>query len=284
MCTFQFISLTRHCFETSKLCVLLWVYQNIVTEMQMNLVNICPKTIKEIHKSSRKLNCSKDEYGNNQYLCLPNVEKTSLVEFCHTGTMGLQPDGMCLEVSNGGIHYKNCSNFLTGCPETNFKSTEFYKYSKCLEIDKDNHCYTADPFCIPSNSSFGTNQKTNDTHTILIPAVAGSVVLLMVLIFVIVLVWRQRNGKDLKCFKDKEQKSNVNDQESKYFKDKEQKPSMNDQETSEQPLKNYEQQATVIQHTEHIRHLYSKYSEAEVLLQEEVTHTLVTSCTDSATV
>nr|XP_022295197.1 uncharacterized protein LOC111105290 isoform X2 [Crassostrea virginica] len=181
MCTFQFISLTRHCFETSKLCVLLWVYQNIVTEMQMNLVNICPKTIKEIHKSSRKLNCSKDEYGNNQYLCLPNVEKTSLVEFCHTGTMGLQPD-------------------------------------------------------------------------------------------------------DLKCFKDKEQKSNVNDQESKYFKDKEQKPSMNDQETSEQPLKNYEQQATVIQHTEHIRHLYSKYSEAEVLLQEEVTHTLVTSCTDSATV
>lgn len=62
----------------------------------MNPVNICPKTTEEVHKSSRKLNCSKDEYGNNQYLCLPNVEKTSLVEFCHTGTMGLQPDGIKL--------------------------------------------------------------------------------------------------------------------------------------------------------------------------------------------
>ena len=70
--------------------------------MQMNPVNICPKTTEEVHKSSRMLNCSKDEYGNNQYLCLPNVEKTSLVEFCHTGTMGLQPDGMKLTLFYGG--------------------------------------------------------------------------------------------------------------------------------------------------------------------------------------
>lgn len=42
--------------------------------------------------------------------------------------------GMCLEVSNGGIHYKNCSNFLTGCPETNFKSTEFYKCKVFLSL------------------------------------------------------------------------------------------------------------------------------------------------------
>ena len=41
---------------------------------------------------------------------------------------------MCLEVSNGGIHYKNCSNFLMGCPETNFKSTEFYKCKFFLSL------------------------------------------------------------------------------------------------------------------------------------------------------
>lgn len=60
----------------------------------MGDVDTCPKNLTEVIKASRRLGCGKDEYGNNQYMCLPNVEKTSLIEFCFQGIMGLQPKGM----------------------------------------------------------------------------------------------------------------------------------------------------------------------------------------------
>ena len=62
----------------------------------MARVDVCPKNLTKVIESSKKLRCGNDDYGNNQYLCLPNVNKTSLVEFCYNGTMGLQEKGIFL--------------------------------------------------------------------------------------------------------------------------------------------------------------------------------------------
>lgn len=53
----------------------------------MVLVSVCPKNLQGIKEASNRLGCGNDRNGNNQYLCLPNKEKTSLVELCFNGTM-----------------------------------------------------------------------------------------------------------------------------------------------------------------------------------------------------
>ena len=60
----------------------------------MARVDVCPKNLTKVIEASRMLGCGNDTYGNNQYLCLPNVNKTSLVEFCYDGLMGLQEKGI----------------------------------------------------------------------------------------------------------------------------------------------------------------------------------------------
>lgn len=57
-------------------------------------VDSCPKNQTEVEEAGKRLRCVKDTYGNNQYMCLPNVEKTSLVEFCHNQSMGIIPAGI----------------------------------------------------------------------------------------------------------------------------------------------------------------------------------------------
>lgn len=59
----------------------------------MALVNVCPQNEHEVIQASKRLGCGDDRYGNNQYLCLPNKNKTSLVEFCFQGVMGLVEKG-----------------------------------------------------------------------------------------------------------------------------------------------------------------------------------------------
>lgn len=50
----------------------------------MSFVDNSPTNLTEIEIASNRL------YGNNRYMCVPNFEKTSLVEFCFDGTMGIQ--------------------------------------------------------------------------------------------------------------------------------------------------------------------------------------------------
>lgn len=59
----------------------------------MAFVDFCPTTISEVVKASQRLGCENDRYGNNQYICVPNTEKTSLVELCYDGIMGIVPKG-----------------------------------------------------------------------------------------------------------------------------------------------------------------------------------------------
>lgn len=57
------------------------------------LVNVCPRNKHGVIQASERLGCGNDTYGNNQYLCLPNKNKTSLVEFCFQGGMGIVEKG-----------------------------------------------------------------------------------------------------------------------------------------------------------------------------------------------
>lgn len=60
----------------------------------MAKVSTCPKNLTEVEVASTRLKCGADDHGHSQYMCLPNVEKTSLVEFCYKDTLGIRQKGM----------------------------------------------------------------------------------------------------------------------------------------------------------------------------------------------
>lgn len=60
----------------------------------MSFVDNCPTNLAEIKIASSRLECTNDTYGNNQYICVPNKEKSSLVELCYDGIIGPQENGM----------------------------------------------------------------------------------------------------------------------------------------------------------------------------------------------
>lgn len=53
----------------------------------------CPTNLTEKILASKRLGCGKDLYGNDQYICAPNEAKTSLVEICNDGIMGIIEEG-----------------------------------------------------------------------------------------------------------------------------------------------------------------------------------------------
>lgn len=60
----------------------------------MRPVLSCPNTSAEVEKASKGLGCGNDQFGNNQYMCLPNMKKDSLFEFCYDDIMGIQLNGL----------------------------------------------------------------------------------------------------------------------------------------------------------------------------------------------
>lgn len=54
----------------------------------------CPKNLEDVRNASASLGCGHDSFGNSQYVCLPNTEKSSLIELCYKGLMGLKEKGM----------------------------------------------------------------------------------------------------------------------------------------------------------------------------------------------
>lgn len=63
-------------------------------------VTHCPTNASEKHLASTRLGCGSDTYGNDQYICAPNEAKTSLVELCNEGIMGIIDKGKPLNYCN----------------------------------------------------------------------------------------------------------------------------------------------------------------------------------------
>lgn len=59
----------------------------------MAFVTTCPSNLNEQILASNRLGCDNDTYGHNQYICAPNEAKTSLVEICNDGIMGIVDKG-----------------------------------------------------------------------------------------------------------------------------------------------------------------------------------------------
>lgn len=68
---------------------------NFIFFSAMVFVSSCPITEAEFFKASQRIGCGSDINGHNQYICIPNEEKTSLVELCYNEVMGIREKGIC---------------------------------------------------------------------------------------------------------------------------------------------------------------------------------------------
>ncbi|XP_022290643.2 uncharacterized protein LOC111102267 isoform X2 [Crassostrea virginica] len=164
----------------------------------MGRVNGCPRNSTDVVTASSRLGCGTDDYGNSQYMCLPNVQKTSLVEFCYGDVMGMQEKGNCLEVSEleGDLFLQRCTNFENGCPDEHFKSTDFYKYPACQMVDLVHNCYRLEPTCPGNkmNAEIEVHGSNNHLIDITIFWIYLGIVLLVIFIIIFGLsYWRIKN-------------------------------------------------------------------------------------------
>lgn len=160
----------------------------------MSLVSSCPRTEAEFSKASERIGCGIDTNGHDLYICIPNEEKTSLVEFCHNEVMGAKEKGHCLEASFGKIIQYNCKNFLSGCPNETFFEYGFYKYPACQNINTKHNCYVMDPSCpsiVPADDKRHTD---SDDALVYACSILGSVIVLLIVALIIAII-RHRGQK-----------------------------------------------------------------------------------------
>lgn len=155
----------------------------------MKYTKVCPKNQAEVNQASKRLECGYDKYGNNQYMCLPNKDKTSLVEFCNNGVMGFTEKGHCLEVSSERIIRHSCSTFADGCPDGPFLLSDVHKYPACQEINTQLKCYVADLTCTLK----GPSEEQYDVGKIV-----GILIAALVLVFICIAI---------KCFQETRRKT-----------------------------------------------------------------------------
>ncbi|XP_022302949.2 uncharacterized protein LOC111110649 isoform X2 [Crassostrea virginica] len=126
----------------------------------VNHVDKCSLSEQDWNMKSNQLRCNK----THGYHCVPNKNLTSLIEFCYPG--GRFEKGNCLELAARGVlNHVPCSNFSSGCPDTNFNSRELYKYPKCLAINTKLNCFDADVECIYSRLHERKTKKQQITTT-----------------------------------------------------------------------------------------------------------------------
>lgn len=154
----------------------------------MPFVTTCPSNLTEKLLASDRLGCKNDLYGNNRYMCAPNEAKTSLVEICIDGIMGILEEGNCLSVAGTKYETVSCLNFLSGCPTHHYWSYEFYKHSACQKINTQLHCYEMDPTCqlqVPDEVT------ENRNFMILVGTIAAALLVAVVFIYVFGIKFRR---------------------------------------------------------------------------------------------
>lgn len=148
----------------------------------MVLTSKCPQNKTEVEEASKRIGCGVDVYENNQYMCLPNEKKSSLVEFCFDGLMGIEEKGNCLENSNGKIRRYNCASFLSGCPNISFYKHNVYEYPACQLINTQSNCYVMEPSCPSQEPNGGQNDDTKNDVSLVSIIVVNSTILIVMLI------------------------------------------------------------------------------------------------------
>ncbi|XP_062577671.1 uncharacterized protein LOC134239510 [Saccostrea cucullata] len=169
-------------------------------------VDSCPQNITEVLESSSRLGCGQDKYGNNQYLCVPNTDKTGLIELCYNGIMGLIKRGNCLETDGENLYWNNCLGFFSGCPEKEYRSNEIYQYSACQSINAQHNCYLAESSCpnitlntTSSNTTLDVQPTIPPPETSHVAEIVGGLVaflfILAVILILAVVLWRRKKSQ-----------------------------------------------------------------------------------------
>ncbi|XP_062610908.1 uncharacterized protein LOC134272727, partial [Saccostrea cucullata] len=165
--------------------------------VELKPVMSCPTNASSWLSNGIKLQCPNDTLGRNLYQCVPNDDRSSLVEFCLQGSIGRYGANLCpYAVSTGHLDALNCSTFLSGCPEESYNTNEVYKYHACLEINPEEKCYFANENC--PNDSMSISQNTTyvfqpeDDTTAVIAGVVSTVIIALIVLVVLYLLYRRR--------------------------------------------------------------------------------------------
>lgn len=162
----------------------------------MNVVNNCPTNLAEIAKASKRLDCKNDTYGNNQYLCVPDLDKTSLVEFCFDGIMGIHKENHCVAAAEKSLIEISCIKFVSGCPYKHHWTFEFYKYPACQNINTQHNCYVMEPSCphqVPEKDT--GNHDTIDPIWIILAVILVLFILASVCFLIYRLIQKRLTGE-----------------------------------------------------------------------------------------
>ncbi|XP_062579436.1 uncharacterized protein LOC134241391 [Saccostrea cucullata] len=125
-----------------------------------NFVESCPQNTEEVLESSIRLSCGQDRYGNDQYICVPNIDKSGLIELCYNGIMGMIERGNCLRTTGGQLYRTSCLGFSSGCPDIEYRSNKIYLYPACQNINTRDRCYLAEPSCPNATENISTRGTT----------------------------------------------------------------------------------------------------------------------------
>ncbi|XP_061188745.1 uncharacterized protein LOC133196915 [Saccostrea echinata] len=125
------------------------------------IAKFCPQNKADWDLRSRHLNCSNDDTKIHRYHCVPNSQKTALLEFCYDIIRPLVQKDNCMELAQSGtLNQYYCKKFLSGCPETHYYSDESYLYPNCSRIDLYGKCYIADPSCAYASTTLASATET----------------------------------------------------------------------------------------------------------------------------
>nr|XP_034322220.1 ankyrin-1 isoform X1 [Crassostrea gigas] len=105
--------------------------------------DMCPRDKTEWDKRSSAINCTK----NNGYICIPNENRTALLEFCYIYQTTWISKGVCLYLIKrySRVDSYKCNKFAYGCPDIAYKATQLIHYKSCTSIG--NGCFLAEPLC-----------------------------------------------------------------------------------------------------------------------------------------
>lgn len=171
-------------------------------------VNECPMNKTEFETAARRRNCT----GKTRYLCAPDINLTSLIEFCtDQEKRSLYGKDNCLKLEDSGFlnHYKCVDKFTRGCPTTPYYDEEIYTYPACLSINSDRRCFVAEKDCLERYSATtdaytkenGTNEiNSEDFNPLVLIVVMLVIVMLTIVVIIIVYKYRKKQkGQVFRC-------------------------------------------------------------------------------------
>lgn len=112
-------------------------------EFPVYSTEFCPRNQTEWNKRSSAINCN----ASNGYMCLPNENRTELLEFCYRYPFVLIQEDICLYLYKpySSVNAYDCTHFQYGCPNSSYFSYELYKHPMCTSIG--NGCFLGELSC-----------------------------------------------------------------------------------------------------------------------------------------